>query len=860
MKRTTLPTVSGQSQGRAIEIAQYDGAGRPTKLNAIAADGTIRDSYRFYDELGRLTRAVGPQVSASDTSRPVTCLVYTALGDVSEIWAGSTTDTASVTCNLADSNLKQQQSATWDDWGRKLTQTDPLGKVWKWTWNSHGELLTSQTPTQVVAGQTTTYAYGTKGASGETQGHLKTRTVPGAQTVTYTRNALGQVTKAETKDGSGAPVVAYDYGFDAAHRLATVTDSRGNKTLSYTWTPGGRLARVTDSDGHSTSFAYDAVGRLASLIAPNNETVSFVWDAGGRLVEKRLSSGLRTTQNWFEDGSLKDRKNLFGAATLSSHAYTLDAQGRRATHAENVGGTSKSWTYAYDYLDRLTSASDGTAETYGYDIYGNRRSKTKSGSTTAYLYDLAHQLSEIRSGSDTGALIGGAIHDADGHLTKLCEGTSATKSASDCTSSGTGATTLQLAWNAMDHLLTATRIGANAVTESYAYDDSGRRIRKTSGGATTYYLYDGDDIHAEWSGTLAGMPGAVYAHGAGTDEPILRLTGSTNSPAATQAAYLQDGLGSVIGTASATGTLTASQRFDAWGNKTAGSGTVPAYGYTGREPDATGLTFYRARYQHPGQGRFISRDPAGMVDAISPYAYVANSPTNFVDPTGQFLDIALDAGFIVYDIAVLGHDLIANGGKNWAVHTGALAADVAGAVIPFVTGAGQAYRAGNKLVDVARQADNAVPAGGSAATRGTKVHGEFDTALKNGAGGKNVSGEQPYVKGEWLQDKYRPKGSSNPDAVVGNPANPAAVFDLKTGKSGISNSQMTKYERNLPEGTPVYTVTPNGHNAPRPQSLSGMGAGLNTGYLGGQLVFGSDPVPYQGGVVGNEAIDPRLYK
>ncbi|TXT25035.1 MAG: RHS repeat-associated core domain-containing protein [Rhodocyclaceae bacterium] len=634
LKRSSLPSITGQSSGRAVEIAQYDGAGHPTKINAIAADGTIRDSYRFYDELGRLTRAVGPTVSVSDASRPVTCTVYTALGNVKEIWAGSTTDTTSPTCTLDGVNVKKQLSATYDDFGRKLTQTDQLGKVWKWTWNIHGELLTSQTPVQALSGQTTSYAYGTKGGTGETQGQLKTRTVPGAQTASYTRNPLGQVTKAETKDGSNQTVVAYDYSYDSAHRLATVSDSRGNKSLTYTWTPGGRLARVVDSDGHSTSFAYDGVGRLSSLTAPNGENVSFVWDAGGRLIEKRLNSGLRTTQSWFEDGSLKDKKNLFSATTLSSHVYTLDSQGRRATHAETINGTAKSWTYGYDNLDRLTSASDGTAETTSYDIYGNRRTKSKSGTTTAYLYDLAHQLSEIRQINDTGTLIGGAVHDADGHLTKLCEGSSATKTATDCTSGGTGATTLQLAWDALDHLLTATRTGANAVAESYAYDDSGRRLKKTSAGVTTHYGYDGDDIHAEWSGTLAGVPSAVYAHGVGADEPLLRLTGNTNSPAATQTAYLQDGLGSVIATVNGAGALISSQRFDAWGNKGTTSGTTPTYGFTGREPDATGLTYFRARYQHPGIGRFLSRDPAGMADAVSPYAYVRNSPTNFVDPMG----------------------------------------------------------------------------------------------------------------------------------------------------------------------------------------------------------------------------------
>jgi hypothetical protein len=47
-------------------------------------------------------------------------------------------------------------------------------------------------------------------------------------------------------------------------------------------------------------------------------------DAGGRLVEQRLNSGMRTTQRWFEDGSLKQRQNLFNSTVLSSHLYTLD--------------------------------------------------------------------------------------------------------------------------------------------------------------------------------------------------------------------------------------------------------------------------------------------------------------------------------------------------------------------------------------------------------------------------------------------------------------------------------------------------------------------------------------------------------
>ena len=643
LKRTTLPKITGQTQGRAVEVAQYDGIGRPLKLNTLAADGSIRDSYRFYDELGRLTRAVGPQVSATDTSRPVTCYVYTVLSDVKEIWAGSTTDTVAKTCVLDGVTVKKQVARTFDDFGRKLTETDPNGKTWAWTWNLHNELTASQTPVQAAAGQSTTYTYGVKTSPGEAQGQLKQRSVPGAQTAVYTRDALGLVTQAQTLNGAGQTVVAYDYSYDPAKRLRTVTDSRGGKTLSYVWTPGGRLAMVQDSDGHQASLAYDPAGRLASVVAPNGETISFVYDAGGRLVETRLNSGQRTTQSWFEDGNLKQKQNLYNATVLTSHLYTIDQQGRRATQTEVIAGVSKAWTYAYDNLDRLTSASDGTAETYSYDIFGNRRSKTRGTTTTAYLYDAAQQLTEIHDGSDTGTLIGAAVHDADGHMTKLCEvasGGTVTNPAGDCTASGTGSTTLALVWNALDHLNTATRTGAGAIAESYQYDDQGRRIQKTSGATTTSYLYDGEDIHAEWAGSISGMPATVYVQGAGIDEPLLRLTGATNSPAATEAAYLQDGLGSVVGTASVTGTLTANQRFDAWGNKTSSSGTTPTYGYTGRESDATGLEFYRARYYHPGLGRFASRDPMGMADSVSPYAYVTNNPVNLIDPMGLLAQLA----------------------------------------------------------------------------------------------------------------------------------------------------------------------------------------------------------------------------
>ena len=55
--------------------------------------------------------------------------------------------------------------------------------------------------------------------------------------------------------------------------------------------------------------------------------------------------------------------------------------------------------------------------------------------------------------------------------------------------------------------------------------------------------------------------------------------------------------------------------------------------FTGKEFDAdSNLYYYGARYYDPYIGRFTQQDPIG--DGVNWYAYVANNPLRFVDPTG----------------------------------------------------------------------------------------------------------------------------------------------------------------------------------------------------------------------------------
>ena len=56
--------------------------------------------------------------------------------------------------------------------------------------------------------------------------------------------------------------------------------------------------------------------------------------------------------------------------------------------------------------------------------------------------------------------------------------------------------------------------------------------------------------------------------------------------------------------------------------------------FQGQQVDAeTGLYYNRHRYYDPNSGRFVSKDPIGLMGGINVYTYVAN-PTGWIDPLG----------------------------------------------------------------------------------------------------------------------------------------------------------------------------------------------------------------------------------
>lgn len=247
----------------------------------------------------------------------------------------------------------------------------------------------------------------------------------------------------------------------------------------------------------------------------------------------------------------------------------------------------------------------------------------------------------------------------------------------------------------------------------FVYDVLGRRMQKTvwdrdnSADITKTYtrrfVYDGDNVLFEYDGNNSLL--ARYTHSPLMPDDILsaEISSSGQSAGLAQSVgkyyYLKDALGSVTDITNSSGEIV--QRYDyesfgkirsvkdAIGNDIASSPLVKtSFTFTGREWDEeSGLYYYRARYYDPNIGRFIQRDPhpgviGQPVTHNSKFIYGNNSPTNFVDPSGQL------AWFIAIPLMSALAGAI-SGGIFAAIQGGdILAAIGSGAIGGLVTGTG----------------------------------------------------------------------------------------------------------------------------------------------------------------------------
>jgi RHS repeat-associated protein len=173
----------------------------------------------------------------------------------------------------------------------------------------------------------------------------------------------------------------------------------------------------------------------------------------------------------------------------------------------------------------------------------------------------------------------------------------------------------------------------NLVTVArYGYDINSLRIYKEDGeGKTTHYVYDATgnrlETHTEETSSYYIFRGLRH---------VARRIVDNASQTEVRHYYGTDHLGSTVLVTGDAGEVLWSGETNPFGDSVSGEGTIgesERIKYTGKDFDEdAGLYYFNARWYDPGTGRFITEDPAR--DGISWYAYVANNPLRYVDPSG----------------------------------------------------------------------------------------------------------------------------------------------------------------------------------------------------------------------------------
>jgi RHS repeat-associated protein len=500
----------------------------------------------------------------------------------------------------------------------------------------------------------------------------------------------GNVTAVLMPHGNGIT-----YTYDERDRVETRTDSL-SQAEGWTYTHMNRVESYTDRKQQTTTFDYDDLGRLETTTYHDGSTVTATYDDGDRLLS--LVDTVSGTLGWDYD----DLDRVIETVTAQgSVGYEYDDAGRR--EAMTPAGQPRI-EYEYDDADRLQRILQGSEVVeFDYDD-ADRLIETvlPNGIQTGYAYNDSNQVTGIAWLKPDSTLLGDLGYGYNDVGRRTAQTGSFASNTLPAASTGndfddnnrqtvhngqilsydnngnlTGDGTRTYVWNARDQLV-AIKQGTTTIA-SFGYDAMGRRYAKTEGGQTTSYLYDGLDPVQEAQGSTINP----ILTGLGIDQRYAR------NDQGGRTYFLTDALGSTRALTNASGNVVQRYDYTPYGETTQTSTNFSnPYQYTGRERDASGMYYYRARYYSAGMGRFVSEDSYGFAAGDANfYAYGLGDPISNNDPTGHIVPAIIgiwaliELGLSIYDAYDTGKTLLnpcASGGQKAA----AAGLFLAGMVLP----------------------------------------------------------------------------------------------------------------------------------------------------------------------------------
>ena len=279
-------------------------------------------------------------------------------------------------------------------------------------------------------------------------------------------------------------------------------------------------------------------------------------------------------------------------------------------------------------MGNLNDGAESTT-TYEYDPVGNRTGMTIDGVETRYYYNGLNQLETAVTGDTQ------VNYSYDGRGNQIKEETTIVggEEGSEVT---TVTKTVETEYALTGEMTSLIKIENDVETleQTNLYNHNGQRIVRTEGETTRSYYYDNGIVAFTEDGSSVSSANVLSEDGA--------AIGTYRS--STYHSYLKDMQGSTTSIIKEDGTLSASYDYTDFGETTelTGNGFDNQICYTGGIYDEeTGLYYLNARYYDPEIGRFISQDSyRGELNDPGQwhlYAYCANNPINYVDPSGHKL-------------------------------------------------------------------------------------------------------------------------------------------------------------------------------------------------------------------------------
>jgi len=268
--------------------------------------------------------------------------------------------------------------------------------------------------------------------------------------------------------------------YNSAHQVTTNLNAIGEETI-FAYNANQQLWTMTTPGGLTVSNVYDSSGTWSNFLTQKidlqiNKSSSYSYSNGNVFVHTD-ANGLATTHVW--DALGRQTKVLFPDGTERSWAY----ENLHLAHSTNRLGQTKHYTY--NGFRQLTQRIEtgGDTNTWTYCECGSLDSTTDAmGNETRYVYDRAGRRCETH-------LPGGHSitnnYDLMGWVTNI--GDSAGNSTTNwfnnqgmvCIVSNAFGCQRMTKYDMEDQAVQT--VDANTVTNSYCYDDLGRRICVTNG-------------------------------------------------------------------------------------------------------------------------------------------------------------------------------------------------------------------------------------------------------------------------------------------------------------------------------------------------------------------------------------------